>query len=62
MIRLQVSLDHDEARALAEIAYADLRDVRDQIRYIVRQELERRGLLPDEQSQAPLECQGVPHD
>ncbi len=46
MVRLQVLLDTTEANLLAQLAASELRDPRDQIRLIIRQELERRGLLP----------------
>lgn len=45
MVRLQVVLDPAEAEALAMWAASELRDPRDQIRLVLRQELERRGLL-----------------
>ena len=45
MVRLQVVLDPAEADALARWAASELRDPRDQIRLVLRQELERRGLL-----------------
>jgi len=45
MVRLQVMLDPAEADALATWAESELRDPRDQIRLVVRRELERRGLL-----------------
>jgi hypothetical protein len=45
MVRLQVVLDPAEAEALAMWAKSELRDPRDQIRLVVRRELERRGLL-----------------
>ena len=45
MVRLQVVLDAGEAEALARWAASELRDPRDQIRLVLRQELERRGLL-----------------
>lgn len=45
MVRLQVMLDPSEADALAQWAASELRDPRDQIRIVLRQELERRGLL-----------------
>jgi len=44
--RLQISLSKDEASALARWAMSELRDPREQIRFLVRQELSRRGLLP----------------
>jgi hypothetical protein len=45
MVRLQVMLDPAEAEALATWAECELRDPRDQIRLVVRRELERLGLL-----------------
>lgn len=45
MVRLQVVLDPSEADALARWAASELRDPRDQIRVVLRRELERRGLL-----------------
>jgi hypothetical protein len=45
VIRLQVELSDAEAEALNRWATSKLRDPRDQIRFAVRQELLRRGLL-----------------
>jgi len=45
MTKLMVSLENTEAEALAQLAYAELRDPREQLRLILRQELARRGLL-----------------
>lgn len=50
--RLQVSLNRMEADALANLAASELRDPRDQIRLVVRQELQRRGLLPATRQEA----------
>ena len=47
MVRLQVLLDPTEADLLARLAASELRDPRDQIRLVIRQELQRRGLLPN---------------
>ena len=44
--RLKLALDHIEYSALVEVALKELRNPTDQARYIVRQELVRRGLLP----------------
>ncbi|NLE75619.1 MAG: hypothetical protein GX605_02555 [Chloroflexi bacterium] len=44
-MKLQVVLEPAEARALQSLAARELRQPRDQIRAIVRQELERAGLL-----------------
>ena len=46
MVRLQVLLDSTEASVLAQWAASELRDPRDQIRLLLHQELQRRGLLP----------------
>jgi hypothetical protein len=45
MVRLQVVLNPTEADVLAQWAASELRDPRDQIRFVLRQELEKRGLL-----------------
>jgi hypothetical protein len=44
--RLTVPLDMEEREALYRAAQADLRPVREQARWFIRHELERRGLLP----------------
>lgn len=49
MVRLQVTLTPDEADMLAKWAAKELRDPREQIRYLVRQELiKQHDLLPAE--------------
>jgi hypothetical protein len=45
MIRFQIVLEPDEADALLGLAQSELRDPRDQVRHIVRDELVRRHLL-----------------
>ncbi len=45
MVRLQIVLDPGEAEALAMWAESELRDPRDQIRLVLRRELQLRGLL-----------------
>ena len=45
MVRLQVVLNPTEADLLAQWAASELRDPRDQIRFVLRQALEERGLL-----------------
>ena len=45
MVRLQIVLDPVEAEVLSQWAASELRDPRDQIRFVLRQALERRGLL-----------------
>lgn len=53
-MRLQVILSDSEAKALARLSYAEMRDPREQIRFIVRSELERRGLLPANPPTTPV--------
>jgi hypothetical protein len=43
--RLIIRLEADERNALNELACRELRDPRDQIRIVLRKELERLGLL-----------------
>jgi len=43
--RLTVTLEQSEYSALLRVSESELRDPRDQIRFVLRQELERRGLL-----------------
>lgn len=45
MVRLQIVLDPAEAEALATWADCELRDPRDQVRLVLRRELQRQGLL-----------------
>ena len=45
MVRIQIVLDATEADGLAELAASELRDPRDQVRLILRRELQRCGLL-----------------
>jgi hypothetical protein len=45
MVRLQIVLDPEEAEALAMWAGCELRDPRDQVRLVLRRELQRQGLL-----------------
>jgi hypothetical protein len=56
-IRLMINLNSDEAEALARLAASELRDPRDQIRFVVRCELERQGLLhPENAGGAGTRC------
>ena len=50
IVRLKLVLDQDEYSALMESALADLRNPSDQARFILRQELEKRGLLSPKKS------------
>lgn len=47
MIRLLIQLSEIEAERLAHWAALEMRDPRDQIRFLIRQELLQRGLLPE---------------
>ncbi len=47
MVRLFICLNEIEAETLTRWAALELRDPRDQVRFLIRQELLRRGLLPD---------------
>jgi hypothetical protein len=44
--RLTLTLEQPEYAALLDVAIAELRTPADQVRYMLRQELERRRLLP----------------
>lgn len=45
MSRIQIYLADDERKALQQLAIDEMRGLRDQIRFVLRQDLERRGLL-----------------
>jgi hypothetical protein len=45
MVKLQVNLDHAEADALLQLARRELREPREQVRAILRRELQHQGLL-----------------
>ena len=57
MSRVVVTLRKDEREALVKLALAELRNPRDQARHILRQELQRRGLLPSNGRQTKLDRQ-----
>jgi hypothetical protein len=46
--RLTINLSRNEKQALETIATAEMRNLREQARFILRQELEKRGLLQAE--------------
>jgi hypothetical protein len=50
--RLTVTLEHQEYAALLDVALAELRSPADQVRYMLRQELERRRFLPSDEPPA----------
>lgn len=47
--RVNVPLDNRELTALVQMSEADCRHPREQLRYLLREEAYRRGLLPKEQ-------------
>ena len=49
LTRLVITLSIEERLALGKLAQQEMRDPREQIRYILIRELRRIGLLPDEQ-------------
>lgn len=56
MSRLSIYLSEMETEALARWAAQEMREPRDQARFLIRQELLRRGLLPDPSTQSlPVE-------
>ncbi len=46
--RIKVTLEGNEPDALATMARKDLRDPREQLRFLLRREAQAMGLLPDE--------------
>jgi hypothetical protein len=59
--RIVLTLDAREKGALNTLAKQELREPREQARFILRQELERRGLLPDDR-QPETAVKGVRND
>lgn len=59
--RIKLTLEQPEYSALLKLATSELRAPDDQARYMVRQELERRGLLRDNK-QPVTAGQGGNHD
>lgn len=58
MTRLVVTLSKAERQALGMLAQEEFRDPREQVRYILRQELHRRGFLSlEHESEKPDESE-----
>ncbi|MCL4268395.1 MAG: hypothetical protein KJZ72_02570 [Anaerolineales bacterium] len=55
MAKIIVYLGDQERNALLQLAQRELRLPRAQAALIIRQELERQGMLPRPESQSPLE-------
>ena len=45
IVNFKISLEQSEYSALGKLALEDLRAIPEQARFIIRQELERRGML-----------------
>jgi len=58
--RITLTLEQPEYSALLKIAIVELRNPQDQVRFILRQELERRGLLSPSTHQPAGEVQCDP--
>jgi hypothetical protein len=56
--RIVVPLSTDERGALIKIAEVECRDPRDQLRYMLREEAQRRGLI---ECETVLKASGRPH-
>jgi hypothetical protein len=54
--RLKLPLEQAEFSALVKVAGVEMRSPSDQARFILRQELERRGLLATEQCDKIPKC------
>jgi len=53
--RTKIYLSREEYSAIIKLAVADLRSLDDEIRYLLRCELERRGLIIQEEAQPERE-------
>jgi hypothetical protein len=54
MTRINVPLDKPELTALLKMSEGDCRHPREQMRFILREEAKRRGLLPTDPTPAEL--------
>jgi len=52
MPRIIVSISNNELAALVRLAHCEMRDPREQLRFILRQELLEHQLLDDDQNQS----------
>jgi len=55
MFKVYVNLETEVAQALARLAYDENRDIRGQVTFLIRRELQWRGLLPAPGSAIPQE-------
>ncbi len=61
MLRMLIALNDDERRALSQCAKHERREIRQQAAVIIRRELERRGLLPADDTPDARPAQEVHH-
>jgi hypothetical protein len=59
LTRLTISFSEEERRALEIISRIEFRPLREQIRYMVRVDLERRGLISPHPKPEPIFEQGI---
>ncbi len=45
LTRITLDLEHEEREAMQVLARQELRGLKEQIRYVIRQEVQQRGLL-----------------
>jgi hypothetical protein len=57
---LTIKLDPEEAEALNRMSRAEYRRPKEQVRFIIRQELVRRGFFQDAQTQT--DCEKLPQN
>lgn len=59
VVQVKVPLEQHEYTALLKIARVELRSPDDRLRYVLRQELRRRGLLQSHRSQHQIQEEEV---
>ena len=60
-MRMVLILNESERQALSAMSEHDMRFPREQLRYLLRQEAQRRGLLPDNDTPNARPAQEVQH-
>lgn len=59
LTRITVYMTRQERDALSCIARDEMRDIREQVRWLLRLELERRGMLSQEHTSEPIPTQAL---
>lgn len=59
VVRIRITVDQEEYGALLELALAEMRNVQDQVRFIIRKELEQRRLLQHKYRDNVSDCGGT---